>query len=139
MPSCRTPAPRKRRLPTGGEYSYGSLQELLSLPYPHSPLLRNARLQGRAAFCGKRYLLCNSFRLDFPRVVTFNRTFIPGFLLPAALAGTLGLVALGAFVIRTHQEAARPQVLLQQIRAATFGTGLSHRPVCRGESALRIV
>src|ERR1039458_6894905 len=30
--------------------------------------------------------LCNSFRLDFPRVVTFNRTFIPGFLPSAALA-----------------------------------------------------
>src|ERR1039458_5217819 len=90
-------------------------------------------------FAWKRYLLCNSFRLDFPRVVTFNRTFIPGFLLPAALAGALRLVAFSAFVVRTHQEVARLQVLLQQIRAATLGTGLSHRPVGRGKPALWIV
>src|ERR1019366_8337601 len=90
-------------------------------------------------FAWKRYLLCNSFRLDFPRVVTFNRTFNPGFLLPAALAGALRLVAFAAFVVRTHQEAARFQVLLQEIWAATLGTGLSHRPVGRGEPALRIV
>src|ERR1039457_749242 len=102
------------------------------------PFHRNARLM--AGRFGLTIIpLCNSFRLDFPRVVTFNRTFIPEFLLPAALAGALRLVAFSAFVVRTHQEVARLQVLLQQIRAATLGTGLSHRPVCRCKPALWIV
>src|ERR1017187_689303 len=107
-------------------------------PVMFYPFHRNARLMA-GRFGLTIILLCNSFRLDFPRVVTFNRTFIPGFFLPTALAGALRLVALGTFVVGTHQEVARLQVLLQQIRAATLGTGFSHRPVGRCKPALWIV
>src|ERR1035441_1759497 len=102
------------------------------------PFHRNARLM--AGRFGLRIIpLCNSYRLNFPRVVTFNRTFIPGFLLPAALAGGLSLVGVGMFVVWTHQEAARLEVLFQEIRAATLGTRFSHRLIGRGEPALRVI
>src|SRR5271165_804133 len=89
----------------------------------------------RAAFYRKRCLLCNSRRPYFPRVVTFNRSFIRGFLLPA----DLGLARFGALVVRTHNERARLQVLLQQIRAAALRAGFVDRLIRRSKPALRIV
>src|SRR5271166_1880665 len=85
--------------------------------------------------CWKRCLLCNSHRLHLPRIVTLNSAFIPGFLLSAALR----LVGLRAFVIRTQNERARFQVLLQQIRAAALRTRFVDRPISRRKPALGII
>src|SRR5271157_3359954 len=90
--------------------------------------------KGRAVLW-KRHLLCNSHRLYLPRVVTFNRAFIPGFLLSAAFR----LFGLSAPVIRTNNERARFQVLLQQIWTAALRTRFGDRPVCRREPALGII
>src|ERR1700733_3220460 len=81
-------------------------------------------------------LLCYGFRLYFPRVVTFNRAFILGFFLSAALGL---LTAVCALVVRAHQEGSRLQRLLQQVRAAAGGARLLHRFVGQSELALGIV
>src|ERR1700691_3137750 len=83
-------------------------------------------------------LLCNSLGLQFARVVTFNRAFIPGFFLAAAF-GFVGVGALGSLVVRTYQERSRLQGLLQQVGAAALGTGLVYQLVGRGELALGII
>src|SRR5579871_2092458 len=80
-------------------------------------------------------LLCYGFRGNFARIITFNRAFIPGFL----LAALLRFFRLSAFVIGADNEGSRLQILLQQIGAAALGTGLRDRFVGRGEPALGIV
>jgi uncharacterized integral membrane protein len=57
-------------------------------------------------------LLCYGFRLDFPRIVTFYRGFILGFLLPALL-GLIRISRVRTFVIGTYQERSRLEVFLQ--------------------------
>ena len=54
---------------------------------------RNARQMPPGGLIDKFFLLCYSFRLDLPRVVTFHRAFISGFLLPTALRLSSGSVA----------------------------------------------
>src|SRR5271165_2586566 len=91
--------------------------------------------KSRAGVGQRRCPLCNGHGLHLARVVTFNRTFIPGFLLSAAL----GFLRLGAFVVGTDQEGTRLQVFLQQIGTAALRTGFCNRFVSRREPALRVI